>query len=291
MKNFILQTRSLHNLGSRTFTSSCKPVVVYNNADTDKVKILSDNLNKTGVYRWTNKINGKTYVGSAINLGKRLGNYYSYIIISKEKRTISRALLKHGYSNFEFEILEYCKINNVIEREQYYLDLLKPEYNILKIAGSSFGYKHTVESLAKRSGQNHVFFGRAHTEEAKAKIGAVHRGKIVSEETKERIRAARIGKAHSEATRVKLSIAKEGQKNPMYGKITSKETKTKLSTANGSPVQVLNTKTNETKLYTSRRAAAIALSCDVTTVSRYIKSDKLYTRGEGIFKITGVSNK
>lgn len=72
------------------------------------------------------------------------------------------------------------------------------------------GYRHTAESLAKRSGQNHAFFGRAHTEEAKAKIGAVHKGKIVSEETKERIRAARLGQAHSEVTRVKLRIAKKG---------------------------------------------------------------------------------
>ena len=31
----------------------------------------------------------------------------------------------------------------VIEREQYYLDLLCPEYNILKIAGSSAGHKHS----------------------------------------------------------------------------------------------------------------------------------------------------
>jgi group I intron endonuclease len=37
----------------------------------------------------------------------------------------------------------------VIEREQYYMNLLNPEYNILKIAGSTKGYKHTEETLAK----------------------------------------------------------------------------------------------------------------------------------------------
>lgn len=36
-----------------------------------------------------------------------------------------------------------------MEREQHYINLLKPEYNILKIAGSPLGYKHTEESLAK----------------------------------------------------------------------------------------------------------------------------------------------
>jgi acetoacetate decarboxylase len=45
--------------------------------------------------------------------------------------------------------LEYCDLENLINREQYYLDLLQPEYNVLKVAGSSLGFKHREESLAK----------------------------------------------------------------------------------------------------------------------------------------------
>jgi len=45
---------------------------------------------------------------------------------------IYKALLKNGYSNFTLEILEYCDSEDLIKREQYYLELLKPEYNILK---------------------------------------------------------------------------------------------------------------------------------------------------------------
>ena len=62
---------------------------------------------------------------------------------------ICKALLKYGYSGFKLEILEYCAESEVLNREQYYIDLLKPEYNILKIAGSTLGYKHTEETLAK----------------------------------------------------------------------------------------------------------------------------------------------
>jgi len=40
-------------------------------------------------------------------------------------------------------------LENLINREQYYLDLLQPEYNVLKVAGSSLGFKHREESLAK----------------------------------------------------------------------------------------------------------------------------------------------
>ena len=64
---------------------------------------------------------------------------------------IALALLKYGYSNFQLEILEYCEPSKCIEREQYYIDLLKPEYNILKTAGSRLGSKQSVEAREKIS--------------------------------------------------------------------------------------------------------------------------------------------
>lgn len=75
--------------------------------------------------------------------------YYSLLSLAKSNRLIDRALLKYGFSNFTLEILEYCNEENILEREQYYMDLFKPEYNIVEIAGSTLGYKHTPESLAK----------------------------------------------------------------------------------------------------------------------------------------------
>jgi group I intron endonuclease len=65
--------------------------------------------------------------------------------------TIYKALLKYGSSSFKLEILEYCDPNVVLDREQQYLDSLRPEYNILKVAGSLLGYKHTGEAKAKMS--------------------------------------------------------------------------------------------------------------------------------------------
>lgn len=57
--------------------------------------------------------------------------------------------MKYGHSGFSLDILEYCGEGVVIEKEQYYMDLLNPEYNILKTAGSTKDYKHTEETLAK----------------------------------------------------------------------------------------------------------------------------------------------
>jgi hypothetical protein len=48
------------------------------------------------------------------------------------------------------EILEYCDPDKVVSREQYYIDLLKPQYNILKVAGSLVGFKHSEGSQSRR---------------------------------------------------------------------------------------------------------------------------------------------
>jgi group I intron endonuclease len=149
--------------------SAVAPLVVYNNADTQKTSILSENRGKSGVYRWIYKETGKFYVGSAVNLSKRFVKYYSIKEISKGTMSIYKALLKYGYSMFILEILEYCKPEVLIEREQYYIDLLKPEYNILTTAGSLLGFKHSEETKKK---MREVKLGRIFSEETLAKLRA-----------------------------------------------------------------------------------------------------------------------
>jgi len=78
------------------------PVVVSANSDLDKQNILKENRGKSGVYRWTNLVSGKTYVGSSVNLSRRFSSYYSAAFLMKfDYMVITRALLKYGYSNFK----------------------------------------------------------------------------------------------------------------------------------------------------------------------------------------------
>lgn len=112
------------------------PIVTYVNADTNKFIICKENRNKSGVYRWVNKINGKSYISSSISLNNRLIIYYSLNSLTfkvKGSIIIYRALLKYGHANFSLDIIEYCEPNVLINREQYYINLLNPEYNILKM--------------------------------------------------------------------------------------------------------------------------------------------------------------
>ena len=56
---------------------------------------------KSGVYRWVNKETGESYVGSSININKRLHIYYSLVniekFLSRSKSHILNALFKYGY--------------------------------------------------------------------------------------------------------------------------------------------------------------------------------------------------
>lgn len=58
------------------------PIITYINVDTNKSIIYEENSNKSGIYRWVNKINGKSYVGSSTSLSNELSAYYSLIFIT-----------------------------------------------------------------------------------------------------------------------------------------------------------------------------------------------------------------
>lgn len=64
---------------------------------------------------------------------------------------ICRSLLDHGYFSFSLQILEYCDPSLLIERENYYFKLFKPEYNLIKEAGSPpmLGLNHSDETKSK----------------------------------------------------------------------------------------------------------------------------------------------
>jgi group I intron endonuclease len=87
-----------------------------------------------GVYKRINKINNNIYVGSSIELSNRFTRYFNRSYLKSNNYIISKALLKYGYEKFSLEIIEYCDASIVLIREQYYLDLFNPIYNIAKTA-------------------------------------------------------------------------------------------------------------------------------------------------------------
>jgi group I intron endonuclease len=151
-------------------------VKVYTKIDSQRETILKENKNKAGIYKWINNQTGKFYIGSSVNLYKRFLFYLNIKSIHryKSKSIIYSSLSKYGYKNFTLEIIEYCDIKETIVREQYYIDTYKPKYNILNLAASSLGFKHSdltkIQMSLNNTKDKNPLFGKKHTEQSKIKM-------------------------------------------------------------------------------------------------------------------------
>jgi group I intron endonuclease len=247
---------------------------VYTNVYTHKAKILAENRGKSGVYRFTNLTNNKTYVGCAVNLKARIYKYFRLKDLLRAKcMPICFAILKYKLNNFKLEILEYCNKEDCLRKENYYIDSLKPEYTKKYIL---YFFKNIFLFFILREGFYRL--GTKHTIEAKAKI-----------------RAARLGKKLSEVTKARRSKALKDRTilSPVGDPLGDRETKEKMSYAKGGTgIDVLfllkiknvfyiyikkqNSVTGETTTYVSGREAAYTLGCSEKTIRNYIKSGKLF---------------
>jgi group I intron endonuclease len=139
---------------------------------------FSHTFNITGIYMIHNTISKKSYIGSAVNIYKRIfgKSSWSHLKSLSENRHINKHLQsaynKHGVSVFTFRILEICNKELLLEREQFYLDtklcakepkkFRKKAYNICPVAGSPLGRKMNSTfkkkcSLSKAGSKNPMF--------------------------------------------------------------------------------------------------------------------------------------
>lgn len=85
-----------------------------------------------GIYKITNNINHHSYIGQSRNIKQRWNSEKraSNDITDKSYNyPLSRAFRKYGIQNFTFEIIEECKVDELNEKENYWINKLKPEYN------------------------------------------------------------------------------------------------------------------------------------------------------------------
>lgn len=107
----------------------------------------------SGIYKIVNNITGDIYVGSAVDIKRRFRKHKSDLNLHRHPNIIlQRAFDKYGEVNLLFDIIECVNNkNNLIVKEQHYIDTLNPKYNILKIAGSRLGHKSSEETKQKLS--------------------------------------------------------------------------------------------------------------------------------------------
>lgn len=117
-----------------------------------KQKYFSEKQKGGVIYKITNEVDGKFYIGSTNNLIKRYYTHINHIRTGKNSCVkLIRAVNKHGEDNFKFEIVCECLTEEVLKIEQEYVDNLKPHYNVAKVAGSNLGIKRTEEVKLKKS--------------------------------------------------------------------------------------------------------------------------------------------
>lgn len=140
------------------------------------------------IYEIKNVENNKRYIGSTIDLKSRRAAHFNFLRHNKHRSILlQNAFNKYGEKSFVFSVIEDNVIQDcLIEREQYWIDKLHPEYNVAKVAGSPM-------------------LGRTCSPETRKKMSMARMGCIVSEETRKKHSVSITGHIHSLETRAKMS--------------------------------------------------------------------------------------
>mgnify|MGYP003472962369 CR=1 FL=1 len=101
----------------------------------------------TVIYKIENIVNSKCYIGSSNNYSRRKKRHFENLKQNVHHSIkLQRAYNKYGSANFriyELESFNFISKEKTLEREQYYIDIIKPEYNICMVAGSQLGLKRS----------------------------------------------------------------------------------------------------------------------------------------------------
>jgi hypothetical protein len=194
----------------------------------------------TGIYQIVNKINGKRYIGSAVDLRKRKLQHLYHLRNNKHvNKHLQKSYNKYGEKFFKFEIILYCINKDLIFFEQRAIDLynFKKLYNMSPTAGSLLGIKQSLEtinkrrisiiasmkkpeSIEKRSMQR---IGFKHTPESINKMSKSHMGRKLSLDHKTKISNAHKGKKKSVEHAFNIKKSKLGCLNPNFRYFTNRQ--------------------------------------------------------------------
>lgn len=171
------------------------------------------------IYKATNTINGKCYIGFDSNWPFRLNNHKK----TPNKTKFHNAIRKHGWESFEWEILYQSMDGHhcLKEMESYFIreyNSFNNGYNMTLGGEGTIGYKHTTETKKKISkfGSENPFYGKHHSNETK---------KILKEKSKTNFK----GKQHTLKYKEMMKNNQTGSNNSFYGKHHNDNTKNHLS--------------------------------------------------------------
>lgn len=151
---------------------------------------------KVGIYKWTNIVNNKVYIGKSSNIIRRKTEHLYTLRNNKHRNHyLQNSFNKYGEDCFKFEIVELCDEDDLNEREEYYIKLYKT-------LDKKYGY-----NLMENDGRNN-----RHSQETKKKMSASHSGKKKSILTRMNMSKAFKGRVYSIEHNRKLSESLKGKR-------------------------------------------------------------------------------
>lgn len=87
-----------------------------------------------GIYKFTNKITGESYIGQSKNIERRYNQHKNHSDIHKDtgesvERSFFHRMINHyGFWNFDFEVIEECKEDELKDKEIYYIAKYNTQY-------------------------------------------------------------------------------------------------------------------------------------------------------------------
>lgn len=168
-------------------------------------------METAGIYAIVNTETCDMYVGSAVNVVRRWRRHKHDLRKSVHAcRHLQNAYRKYGADAFDWEIVEAVgDKEDLISREQFWMDFFRPAYNKRSIANSCLGLKRSPEAREKMR-QAHL--GRKQSPETIAKRAAALRGKPRPPEVRAKISASHMGIKPSVETKAKQSASAKQRK-------------------------------------------------------------------------------
>ena len=168
-----------------------------------------------GIYKIHNLINNKIYIGQSKDILSRFKQHQAdYKKEKQSTKLLYKAMRKYGVENFTFEIVEECSIEELDEKEAYYIEL----YNTFAFKEGSNGYNMNLGGEGNR--------GCIYTQEFKDKMSKIKKDFYKNN------KHPRLGTTLSEEIKMKISKSNSGEKSAWYGKKHTKEEIEKISQGN-----------------------------------------------------------
>lgn len=176
----------------------------------------------------------RIYIGSAASgfRHRKALHLYNLRHNNHHSKKLQNHFNKYGESDLVFSILICCEKENILDREQFFLDSIKPWFNNSKKAGNCLGVKHSLESRHNMS-KSHI--GLIRTESHRRNNSIARMGIRLSDEHKQKLRLSTLGKKQSPETIARRIASNTGKKRSeevkqkMRGRTISEESRKKLS--------------------------------------------------------------